>query len=127
MTRRLEKGWVLFGMAMFLVQLASLVLGAMEIMSLVLLGFFIVGCGLAFATLFRLVHYFTLSTNTHVTELRGHDKGSKAEQYLEKILGERVERELIRKVSPEVKVIGNDEMDKELKELHEIYGGEEKK
>jgi hypothetical protein len=121
MKRKLEKGWVLFGMAMFLLQLASLVLGAMEIVSLLLLGFFIVGCGLGFATLFRIIHHFTLSTNTHVTAIRvQHDKGSKAEEYLKKILGEQDET-----VEPqEVKVIKNDEMDSELKELHEIYGGE---
>jgi len=125
MTRRLEKGWVLFGMSMFLFQLASLVVGTMELLSLLLLGFFLLGCGLSFATLFRIVHHFTLSTNTHVAEIRvQHDKGSKAEQYLQKILGERDERELIQKVQ-EVKVMDNDEMDKELTELHKVLEGGE--
>ena len=108
MTRRLEKGWVMFGMAMFLLQLASLVLGAMEIVSLLLLGFFFAGCGLGFATLFRIVHHFTLSTNTRVIDYKGqHDKGSKAEKYLKEILKE--------SDKPDV-----DKMDKELRELHDI-------
>ena len=123
---RLEKGWVTFGITMFLLQLTSLVLGAMEVVSVLLLVMFIVGCGLGFVTLFRIVHHFTLSTNTHVAELRvQHDKGSKAEKYLKEILGERDEREMIQKVNPEqVKVIENDEMDPELKELHKVLGGD---
>ena len=126
MKRRLEKGWVTFGIAMFLLQLASLFLGTMEFVSVLLLGFFFVGCGLGFATLFRIIHHFTLSTNTRVIDYQGqHDKGSKAEKYLKEILGERDEREMIQKVNPEqVKVIENDEMDPELKELHKVLGGE---
>jgi len=115
MKRRLEKGWVTFGISMFLLQLASLVLGAMEVVSVLLLGFFIIGCGLGFATLFRIVHHFTLSTNTHVAELRvQHDKGSKAEKYLKEILKESDTDDV-------------DKMDKELKELHDILEVNENK
>lgn len=105
---RLEKGWVTFGITMFLLQLTSLVLGAMEVVSVLLLVMFIVGCGLGFATLSRIVHHFTLSTNTRVVDYHvQHDKGSKAEKYLKEILKE--------SDKPDV-----DKMDKELKELHDI-------
>ena len=86
---RLEKAWMTFGIAMFLLQLISLVSNAAVVVSLLVFGLFIVGCGLGFVTIFRIVHHFTESTNTKVLKYRvENNKVTKAERYLKQLLTE---------------------------------------
>lgn len=86
---KLERAWMLFGIAMFILQLVSLVSDAVAIVSLLVFGLFIVGCGLGFATLFRIVHHFTESTNTKVIKYRvANSKVTKAEKLLQQLLRE---------------------------------------
>jgi hypothetical protein len=95
---RLERAWMTFGIAMFLLQLVSLVSDAAVVVSLLVFGLFLVGCVLSFATLFKLVHHFTQSTNTKVIKYQvQHDKRTKAETYLRKVLGEHDEDEVDQK------------------------------
>lgn len=63
---QLEKAWMTFSIATFLCQVASLMLNASIFISILVLGLFIVGCGLCFATLFNLIHRFTTSTRMRV-------------------------------------------------------------
>lgn len=53
-----------FGIATFLIQVATLMLDATVFISFIVLGLFVVGCGLCFASLFKLVHRFTTSRVT---------------------------------------------------------------
>ena len=86
---RLEKAWMTFGIATFLLQLVSLASNASVVVSLLVFGLFIVGCGLGFATIFRIVHHFTESTNTKVIKYRvANNKVTKAEHYLKQLLTE---------------------------------------
>jgi hypothetical protein len=86
---RLEKAWMTFGIATFLLQLISLASNASVIVSVLVIGLFIVGCGLGFVTIFRIVHHFTESTNTKVIKYRvENNKVTKAERYLKQLLTE---------------------------------------
>jgi hypothetical protein len=86
---RLEKAWMTFGIATFLLQLISLASNASVIVSVLVICLFIVGCGLGFATIFRIVHHFTESTNTKVIKYRvENNKVTKAERYLKQLLAE---------------------------------------
>ncbi len=58
---KLEKAWMTFGIITFLSQIASLMLDASGFISVLVLGLFVVGCGLCFASFFKLVHRFTTS------------------------------------------------------------------
>lgn len=86
---KLEKAWMTFGITMFILQLASLLSDAVVFLVLVL---FFVGCGLGFASLLKIVHHYTESTNVRVIKYRvENDKGTKAEKLLKAILKERDE------------------------------------
>jgi hypothetical protein len=64
---RLEKAWMTFGVAMFLLQLLSLIPDLASIMAVLVVGLFMVGCGLSFATLFKILHRFGGLLNIHFT------------------------------------------------------------
>jgi len=64
---RLEKAWMTFGIAMFLFQLLSLIPDLASIVTVLIVGLFMVGCGLSFATLFKILHRFGGLLNIHFT------------------------------------------------------------
>ncbi len=65
---KLEKAWMTFGIAMFLSQVASLMLASSGFISFLVLGLFVVGCGLCFASLFKIVHHYTTSTQIRLQD-----------------------------------------------------------
>ena len=65
---KLEKAWMTLGIVTFLTQVTSLMLDVSGVISVLVLGLFVVGCGLSFASLFKLVHRFTTSTQMRVQD-----------------------------------------------------------